>query len=228
MEFEEPQNQDFEMNAGISQVEIEQGARNAAVTEAGEERVKAFQEELSETAAGKIERFGVGPNSKGALAQAAQKLNTANHFHMAAIAHNYSQSVTFNVGGRGVQMSLGDMRDIASDRYNHHANQLRTLKSQGASQDKIRTAQKRMNAFGDLMRLTDDVAHGKASPQDISAHIEKHNLGEEIVDHATSDPDIHVNYTSEQTLETAQAGSYANQTATERNADLIESIFGSP
>ncbi len=227
MEFEGPGDSGLEQGAAEIAAK-EQDARNQAATKAGDERSKAFQDELSGTVSGRMERFGVGPQSKGGLANAAQKSKTNDSFHLAAYAQGYNQSVTFNVGGHDVSMSLGDMRDVASDRYNHYAAQLRTLKAQGADADKIRAAQQRMDAYGDLMHLTDDVAAGRASPDKINDYIQRNDLGQEIVDTAISNPDISVSDIAPQAEEAARAGAYADQTADKLNTDFIDSIYNAP
>lgn len=191
-------------------------------------RLDDFNAELSGTVSGRMERFGVGPQSKGGLANASGKSKTNDSFHLAAYAQGYNQSVTFNVGGRDVSMSLGDMRDVASDRYNHYAAQLRTLKAQGADADKIRAAQQRMGAYNGLKDLTDDVAAGGASPGKINDYIQRNDLGQEIVDTAISNPDVNLAYTDPQADEAAQAGVYADQTADKLNADFVSSIYSAP
>ena len=199
-------------------------ARNVAATEVGDEKTKAHSDELSGTST-RPDRFGVGKNSKGQLANAAQRSKTANSFHVAALATGYDQPVTFNVGGRGVSMSLRDLNTVASDRFNHYGNQILNLKSQGASQDQIKTARKRMNAYGDLLRMTDQVARGEMSQAELNQHIQDNGLGEEIVDTALSQPDIVVEYTEPQAAAVADTAALADSTASEKRTAVLASVL---
>lgn len=209
-------------------IESAQDARDLAAREHGSEKYEGFIAELSGIAAGRIERFGVGPDSQARVAARAERSRTGDSFQAAMMAQAYSQPVTFSVGGRNVSMELSDVRGIASDRYNHYATQLRQLKNQGADQEKIKAAQQRMDAYRDLMDLTDDVAAGKASPDAINSHIQKNDIGQEIVDTGLAKPDVVVTYTAPQAAETATAGAHAQQSADELNAGFVDSMFGSP
>lgn len=227
MEFESPIEEDIDSGADVNPAEVEQDARDQAAADHGAEKDEAHKAELSGIT-NRMERFGVGPNSASGRAVAGTASKSSNTFHMAALAQSYSQPITFTVGGRGVTMGLGDIRDIASDRYNHYAGQLRTLKDQGAGQAKIKAARQRMNAYGDLMRLADDVANGKASPEEINKHIQKYNLDQEIVTAALSDPDIDVTYDAPQTAEAAQAGTHADQAMSAQTSGVFDTVFGRP
>ncbi len=222
MEFDDIENDLQDLSAAdIAARDVD--AINDAATEAGDEKTKALLEEMSGVSA--RNRFGVGPKSTGALTNAAQKLRTSDSFHLAALAQGYQQSITFNVGGRDVSMGLGDIRNVASDRYNHYGTQLRQLKSQGASQNQIKAAQKRMDAYRDLMRMTDQVARGELSPDELARHIEEQELGQEIADTALSLTDIKVEYTAPKETATAEAGQHAGSAAHQQET-TFDAIFG--
>jgi hypothetical protein len=185
------------------------------------QKLEAFNMELSGIASGRIDRFGVGENTKAARLQAAERSKTNDSFYTAAAAQAYAQTVSFRVGGRDASMSLGDMRSVASGLRNHYGEKLRS----GSATEKDR---EKMHAYDGLLRLIDDVAAGKASPEEIAKHIEKYGLGQEIADAAQNDPTITASYATPQAEETAQAGAYAEQTASERNEDLIGALFNKP
>jgi len=228
MDSENTESGDIALDGAVNTAEARQDARDAASRERVAEKDEAFKLESSGVAAGRIERFGVGPDSQARVAARAERSRTGDSFQSAMMAQAYSQPVTFSVGGRDVSMSLGNMRTVASDRYNHYATQLRQLKNQGADQEKIKAAQQRMDAYRDLMDLTDDVAAGKASPDAINSHIQKNDIGQEIVDTGLAKPDVVVTYTAPQAAETATAGAHAQQSADELNAGFVDSMFGGP
>lgn len=207
-------------NDAMNSAEAEQDARDVASRVRVAEKDEAFNQELSGTGT-RMERFGVGPDSQARVAARAERSRTGDSFHAAMMAQAYSQPVTFSVGGRDVSMSLGDMRTVASDRYNHYATQLRQLKNQGADQEKIKAAQQRMDAYRELMDLTDDVAAGKASPDAINDFIQKHDIGEEIVDAALAHPDIDISDATPTAAEKANAG----QTISTQTASTFDAIF---
>lgn len=224
MEFEDIESDGIEPDGAANAAETEQDARDATSRERIAEKDEAHQLELSGIG-NRPERFGVGPTSKGQVAARGDRSGPGTSFHAAAMAQAYAQPVTFSAGGRDVSMSLGDLRTVASDRYNHYASQIRQLREQGAGPEKIRAAQQRRYAYGDLIRIADEVAAGNASPEAINDHIEKHEIGQEIVDTAMSNPDVEATYHAPEAAETTEAGVYTDQSAEELNADFVGSFF---
>jgi len=78
-----------------------------------------------------------------------------------------------------------------------------------------------MDAYRDLMDLTDDVAAGKASPDAINDFIQKHDIGEEIVDAALAHSDIDVSDATPTATEKANGG----QTISTQTASTFDAIF---
>ncbi len=171
------------------------------------EKLDAFNAELSGTVSGRMERFGVGPESKAAGLEGAKAKRATERFLYIASAAAYQQQVSFRFGGQDVSMSLGDLRSVASDLRNKHR-----------GTDKAA-------AYDGLLRLIDDVAAGNASPEEIAEYMEEHNLGQDIADAASDDPTITATITNSRVEETAQAGTSADLTASERNADFIGNLF---
>ena len=169
MEFDDLDGENLEIR-GIPAAAA-QDTRDLASRSRVAEKDEAFTLELSGIG-NRMERFGVGENSKTARVEAVRRSETNNSFYSAAIAVAYAQPVTFRLGGLDVSMSLGDMRKVAQERYNHYA-----AKSRGA--DGTLKDRERMNAYERLMRLTDDVAAGKATQEELGAYIEEHGLGQE-------------------------------------------------
>lgn len=216
-------NNETDIENVLNSAESAQDARDAASRERVVEKDQAHQQELSGTS-NRMERFGVGPESQARVAARAERSRTNDSFHAAMMAQAYAQPVTFRVGGRNVAMSLGDMRTVASDRYNHYATQLRQLKNQGSDQEQIKAAEQRMNAYRDLMDLTDAVAAGKAPPEAINDFIEKNDIGQEIVDAALAHPDIEVSDAPPTATEKASA----DQTIGTQTASTFDAVFGRP
>jgi len=204
---------------GKNLAEIEQEARNTASRERIAEKDEAFNLELSGVG-NRMERFGVGDASRGSRIEAAKRSKTNDSFYAAAMAQAYAQPVTFRLNGQDVSMSLGDMRKIAQERYDHYA-----AKSRNSADPKDR---ERMDAYEQLIRMTDDVAAGAATPEELSVHIEKYDLGQEIAEAGQANPEIKVEFNAPEVAEAAQAGAYADQSASERNAALIAGLFNNP
>ncbi len=164
---------DLEADAQESQsniAEIEQDARNLASVERVDEKYKLFQEDLADVASGRINRYGV--EDKQQQAAAAQKSKTNDSFYMAAIAAAYNRPITLNIGGRQMPVRLGDIRDAASEGYNKASEQVRQLKSSGASAAKIKQEQDKADYYNRAMLLADAVARGEATPEQLKAHLE--------------------------------------------------------
>lgn len=85
-----------------------------------------------------------------------------------------------------------------------------------------------MDAYDRLIGLTDDVARGKASPDAIAAHIDKHDLGQEIAETAQDHPDIKVTDATPQATEAARAGHFSGQTPDAQQNAAIDDLLGSP
>jgi hypothetical protein len=207
-------------DGAASATETVQDARDMASRSRVVEKDEAFTLELSGIG-NRMERFGVGENSKAARVEAVRRSETNYCFYSAAIAMAYAQPVTFRLGGLDVSMSLGDMRKIAQERYDHYA-----AKSRGSGA--TLKDRERMDAFERLMRLTDDVAAGKASPEELAAYIEEHGLGQELVDAAKNEPSVKVTVEESKAEETARAGAYADQSAQDLNASILGSTYGTP
>ncbi len=184
-----------------------QDARDAEVREVGEEKLRAFQEELSGTTT-RPERFGVGPKSRNALFESARNLRAAETFHVLASAAAYQQPVTLSFGGRSVSMQLSDLRTIASQLRNKATDQARSL------------------AYDGLLALIDDVANGRADPSDIDDYINEHGLGEDIAQAAEQDPAIVLNETAAREHEAQTAGTHADKSASEQSQDFLADVFG--
>ena len=218
MEFDDLDGENLEISG--SPAEVAQDTRDLASRSRVAEKDEAFTLELSGIG-NRMERFGVGENSKTARVEAVKRSETNNSFYSAAIAMAYAQPVTFRLGGLNISMSLGDMRKIAQERYDHYA-----AKSRGSGA--TLKDRERMDAFERLMRLTDDVAAGKASPEELAAYIEEHGLGQELVDAAKNEPSVKVTVEEPKVEEAAQAGAYADQSSLDRKNTAIDALFGNP
>lgn len=166
-----------------------------------------FNAELSGTVSGRIERFGVGENSRAGGLEGARAKRASDSFTALANAAAYQQTVSFNFGGRDVSMSLGDMRRVASD-----------LRNGAASRDKAQ-------AYDGLLRMIDAVAAGQASPEELAEYIKEHDLDQEIYEAAGNDPAITATVTEPKAEESAQAGAYTEFTEAEKNAAVFGNYF---
>ncbi len=166
----------------IAFVEAEQDAEREAAYEDSAAKLADFQAEQSGTKAGATYKYlpENSPNRQGGLEGARGRARTDQF--LAASAAAYAQPITLNLGGRNVDMTLGDVRDAASNRYNHYANRVRELKAQGASSDRVKAAQEKMRDFQHLMDLTDRVARGEMSAAELQRHIDDKKLGDELLE----------------------------------------------
>lgn len=192
-------------------------AQNQAATEAGNEKLKAHQEELSSTT-NRPERFGVGENSRNAKSALDRQSKSTSCFMAVASAQAYNQAISFNVGGRDISMSLGDLRNVVSDLRNQYGDNVRGGAGNGKDRD-------RMQTYDGLLLLIDDVATGKASPEVIAEYIQKHDLDKEIAGTALSKPDIKITDTKPQDTEVEQAGTFADQSAADLNTGLADDLY---
>lgn len=215
MDFEDSGDSGEELSASEN-VAAEVDARNQAVTEAGNEQTKAFHEELSGTTS-KPERFGVGENSQGAKSALQRQVRSTESFVAVASAQAYAQTITFNLGGRGVSMNLGDMRNAASELRNSFGDKVRSGSASKKDKDKMR-------AYDGLINLLDQVAAGKASPEDVAAYIDQYDLGQDIAEAANANPDIEAIYTTTLSEEVAQKAAVSGQSL----QDMISTISSNP
>lgn len=211
MEFEYLENTQDIFDVGlVSPAEAAQDERDAAARAAGEAKDRAYQEELSGTVAGRMERFGVGPNAKLAGLDGARAKRTADRFIYHAAMLAYQQPVTLNIGGRNLTMSLGDLRSVATDLHNRY---------KGKDPAKAK-------AYEDLIRLTDHVAANRAASGDLGKFIDANGLDQDISQALSSRPDITPTHdTALKAGEADRNGEFRHQTAAELNAAGIGDLY---
>ena len=182
--------------------------RNQALTEAGNEKLDDHNAELSDMTT-RPTRFGVGENSQGGKSALQRQAGSTDTFVAAASAQAYAQSVSFSIGGKNVQMSLGDLRQVASDLRNKHG---------GQDLEKAK-------AYDGLLLLIKEVADGNKPPQALNEYIEENGIGKEVYEAATNDPAVEVTVTSRTEAEVAVAGDYAEQTAKDLDKNLAKDLY---
>ncbi|MBO6559448.1 MAG: hypothetical protein JJ959_02880 [Nisaea sp.] len=208
----------------VDVVETELEERAVEAREHSDANLKDFQAEQSETKAGGNYRFfpANNPNSKSGLEAA--KGRAATQQLLAASAAAYAQPIALNLGGQNVNMTLGDLRDAASDRYNHYAKQVRQLKAQGASSDKVRAAQQRMRDYQDLMTMTDLVAAGKMSPEELQRIVDDKEMGPELLQaHETK---VAAENDIAREVESNRAAEFADNSKEEKVASAFAENYG--
>ena len=156
------------------------------------------------------ERSGAGPKSKLAGLEGAREKRPLDSFDLAAIAEAHQQSVTLNLGGQNVSMSLGDLRAVASDLRNKHG---------GQDRDKAK-------AYDGLIRLVDEVANGTATQEDLNEYIGERGLGQEIADAAKANPKITATYMTAKADGAADAGIYADLDTSGQKTAVLDDLFG--
>ncbi|WP_420722479.1 hypothetical protein [Hwanghaeella sp. LZ110] len=134
--------------------------RNAALTADGHKLNEDRMAELAGTRSGRIEITGAISREKDAAAARAENRNRTERatFMAMALAAAYAQPIALDFGNGPTDTTLGEVRDKASEMYNEAAEEYRRLKVEGASQDDIDEAKRRMDYYQDIMDTTDDVA----------------------------------------------------------------------
>jgi len=90
-----------------------------------------------------------------------------------ALAEAYREPLSLDFGNGPVQTTLGDVRDAASELYNERYEERRRRALEGASAEELARLARRAEQARELMELTDRVARGEASPEELQRFLDR-------------------------------------------------------
>ncbi len=128
--------------------------------------------ELAGNRAGMIHVTGI-VDDKTWLELEEKRGDLARFYTSLALAEAYRRTLSLDFGYGPVRTTLGDVRDAASELYNEKMEERRRRAREGADPDELARLARRAEQARELMDLTDRVARGEASPEELQRFLDR-------------------------------------------------------